>query len=112
MTRTMTEHTYYVKCIIAYFYEQGLRLLRPGGRMGYVVTNKWLKGGYAERMRGVFADEDWLYRGAGGGLYTGVGGGLYRRRRWSLYWSRWRSRIVQRHRFDRRPFCHCLDHHK
>jgi predicted methyltransferase len=51
--------------LYVYFYQQGLRLLRPGGRMGYVVTNKWLKAGYAERMRGVFADEDWLYRGAG-----------------------------------------------
>ena len=34
--------------LYVYFYEQGLHLLRPGGRMGYVVTNKWLKAGYAE----------------------------------------------------------------
>lgn len=26
--------------LYVYFYEQGLRLLRPGGRMAYVVTNK------------------------------------------------------------------------
>ena len=32
----------------------------PGGRMGYVVTNKWLKAGYAESVRGVFADSGWL----------------------------------------------------
>jgi hypothetical protein len=38
-----------------YFYEQGLRLLRPGGRMSYVVTNKWLKAGYAEALRELFA---------------------------------------------------------
>jgi Eco57I restriction-modification methylase/TaqI-like C-terminal specificity domain len=38
-----------------YFYEQGLRLLRPGGRMSYVVTNKWLKAGYAEALRNLFA---------------------------------------------------------
>ena len=34
--------------LYVYFYEQGLKLLRPGGRMGYVVTNKWLKAGYAD----------------------------------------------------------------
>jgi Eco57I restriction-modification methylase len=38
-----------------YFYEQGLRLLRPGGRMSYVVTNKWLRAGYAEALRDLFA---------------------------------------------------------
>jgi hypothetical protein len=37
-----------------YFYEQGLRLLRPGGRLSYVVTNKWLKAGYAEALRDLF----------------------------------------------------------
>jgi hypothetical protein len=41
--------------LYVYFYEQGLRLLRPGGRMSYVVTNKWLKAGYAERLRDLFA---------------------------------------------------------
>jgi len=43
-----------------YFYEQGLRLLRPGGRMAYVVTNKWLKAGYAEGLRRLFAEEAWI----------------------------------------------------
>jgi hypothetical protein len=46
--------------LYVYFYEQGLRLLKPGGRMSYVVTNKWLKAGYAEELRGVFADKAWL----------------------------------------------------
>jgi hypothetical protein len=41
--------------LYVYFYEQGLRLLRPGGRMSYVVTNKWLKVGYAEALRNLFA---------------------------------------------------------
>jgi len=40
--------------LYVYFYEQGLRLLRPGGRMSYVVTNKWLKAGYAEALRDLF----------------------------------------------------------
>jgi len=46
--------------LYVYFFEQGLHLLRPGGRMGYVVTNKWLKAGYAENLRGLFADDGWL----------------------------------------------------
>ena len=46
--------------LYVYFYEQGLRLLRPGGRMGYVVTNKWLKAGYAENLRELFCEKGWL----------------------------------------------------
>ena len=41
--------------LYVYFYEQALRLLRPGGRLGYVVTNKWLRAGYAEALRELFA---------------------------------------------------------
>ncbi len=44
--------------LYVYFYEQGLRLLKPGGRMSYVVTNKWLKAGYAEPLRELFTDPD------------------------------------------------------
>ena len=29
--------------LYVYFYELGLRLLRPGGRLSYIVRNKWLK---------------------------------------------------------------------
>ena len=29
--------------LYVYFYEQGLRLLRSGGRLSYIVTNKWLR---------------------------------------------------------------------
>lgn len=43
--------------LYVYFFEQGLRLLRPGGRLSYVVTNKWLRAGYAEALRGLFATE-------------------------------------------------------
>jgi hypothetical protein len=46
--------------LYVYFYEQGLKLLRPGGRMSYVVTNKWLKAGYAENLRGLFARFGWV----------------------------------------------------
>ena len=34
-----------------YFYELGIRLLKPGGRLAYVVTNKWMKSGYGEPLR-------------------------------------------------------------
>lgn len=46
--------------LYVYFYEQGLKLLRPGGRMSYVVTNKWLKAGYAEKLRAMFAEQAWV----------------------------------------------------
>jgi hypothetical protein len=46
--------------LYVYFYEQGLKLLMPGGRLSYVVTNKWLRAGYAEELRGLFADSAWV----------------------------------------------------
>jgi hypothetical protein len=46
--------------LYVYFYELGLRLLRPGGRLSYVVTNKWLRAGYAEALRGLLSSEGWL----------------------------------------------------
>ena len=46
--------------LYVYFYEQGLKLLRPGGRMAYVVTNKWLKAGYGEGLRRLFAEDAWV----------------------------------------------------
>src|SRR5947207_750202 len=46
--------------LYVYFYEQGIRLLRPGGRLSYVVTNKWLKAGYAEALREFFATKAYV----------------------------------------------------
>jgi Eco57I restriction-modification methylase len=43
--------------LYVYFYEQGLRQLRHGGRMGFIVTDKWLRAGYREPLRGFFASE-------------------------------------------------------
>lgn len=40
--------------LYVYFYHQGIRLLRSGGRMSYIVTNKWLRAGYGEALRGFF----------------------------------------------------------
>jgi hypothetical protein len=46
--------------LYVYFYELGLRLLRRGGRLSYVVTNKWLRAGYAEELRGLLSSKGWL----------------------------------------------------
>ena len=37
--------------LYVYFYELGLNLLKPGGRLGFIVTNKWMKAGYGEPLR-------------------------------------------------------------
>jgi hypothetical protein len=34
--------------------------LAPGGRLSYVVTNKWLRAGYAEQLRELFATKAWV----------------------------------------------------
>ena len=46
--------------LYVYFFERGLRLLRPGGYLSFVVTNKWLKAGYAGPLRALLADESWV----------------------------------------------------
>jgi SAM-dependent methyltransferase len=46
--------------LYVYFYELGLRLLRPGGRLSYVVTNKWLRAGYAEELRSLLSSRGWV----------------------------------------------------
>lgn len=38
-----------------YFYEKGFKLLKPGGILSYIVTNKWLRSGYGEPLRNFFA---------------------------------------------------------
>ncbi len=41
--------------IYVYFYQQAVNLLRAGGRMSYIVNNKWLRAGYGQPLRGYFA---------------------------------------------------------
>jgi SAM-dependent methyltransferase len=45
--------------LYVYFFERGLELLKPGGRLSFVVTNKWLRAGYAEPLRRLLAEEAW-----------------------------------------------------
>lgn len=56
-----TYRTYHGQAdLYVYFYELGMRVLRPGGRLSYVVTNKWLKTAYGEPLRRFFAEETWV----------------------------------------------------
>ncbi|MEO7019020.1 MAG: N-6 DNA methylase, partial [Ktedonobacteraceae bacterium] len=48
--------------LYVYFYQQGLRLTRAGGRMSYIVTNKWMRAGYGQPLRTYFAQEGALER--------------------------------------------------
>ncbi|HQX52795.1 MAG TPA: N-6 DNA methylase, partial [Planctomycetaceae bacterium] len=45
--------------LYVYFYELGCRILKPGGRLSFVVTNKWMKAGYGEPLRRYFAEHVW-----------------------------------------------------
>ncbi|MSU80236.1 MAG: class I SAM-dependent DNA methyltransferase [Gemmataceae bacterium] len=46
--------------LYVYFYELGMKLLKPGGRLGFVVTNKWMRAGYGEALRKFFGDSAWV----------------------------------------------------
>jgi len=46
--------------LYVYFYELGVKLLRPGGRLSFIVTNKWMKAGYGEPLRRFLAENAWL----------------------------------------------------
>jgi len=56
-----TYRTYHgVADLYVYFYELGMRVLKPGGRLSFVVTNKWLKAAYGEPLRRFFAENAWV----------------------------------------------------
>ena len=38
----------------------GCACYRPGGRLSFVVTNKWLKAAYGEPLRRFFAEDAWV----------------------------------------------------
>ncbi len=46
--------------LYVYFYELGLNLLKPGGRLGFIVTNKWMKAGYGEALRKLYSESAWV----------------------------------------------------
>ena len=41
--------------IYVYFFERGLSVLKPQGRLGFIVANKWLRAGYAAPLRQLLA---------------------------------------------------------
>jgi len=41
--------------LYTYFYEKGVKILKSGGVLSYIVTNKWLRAGYGEPLRRFFA---------------------------------------------------------
>lgn len=46
--------------LYVYFYELGVQLLKPGGLLSYIVTNKWMKAGYGEPLRRYFGEKAWI----------------------------------------------------
>ena len=42
--------------IYCLFYERGLQLLKDGGHLCYITSNKWMRAGYGEKTRSFFAD--------------------------------------------------------
>ena len=46
--------------LYVYFYERGVSLLKPGGRLAFIVTNKWMKAGYGEPLRAYFGAHTWV----------------------------------------------------
>ena len=42
--------------LYVYFYERGLELLAPDGKLSSIVTNKWLRAGYGEPLRRFFSE--------------------------------------------------------
>jgi hypothetical protein len=41
--------------LFVYFFERAIAQLKPGGRLGFIVSNKWLRAGYAEKLRAYLA---------------------------------------------------------
>ena len=41
--------------IYCLFYEKGYKLLRQGGVLTFITSNKWMRAGYGEKLRGFFA---------------------------------------------------------
>ena len=43
--------------IYCLFYERGWQLLKKGGHLCYITSNKWMRAGYGEKTRGFFANK-------------------------------------------------------
>jgi hypothetical protein len=45
--------------LYVYFYELGVRMLKPVGLLCFIVTNKWMKAGYGKPLRRFFSEKAW-----------------------------------------------------
>lgn len=43
--------------IYCMFYERGVRLLKDGGQLSYITSNKWMRAGYGEKLRDFFCKD-------------------------------------------------------
>lgn len=43
--------------IYCLFYERGVRLLKDGGHLSYITSNKWMRAGYGEKLRDFFCKD-------------------------------------------------------
>ncbi len=57
---SVADHYHGTADLYVYFYELGMSILRPGGRLSFIVTNKWLKAAYGEPLRRYFAENAWV----------------------------------------------------
>ncbi|HSY20246.1 MAG TPA: DUF6577 family protein [Candidatus Acidoferrales bacterium] len=48
--------------LLVYFYERSVKLLRPGGVLTFITSNKFYRAGYGEKLRGFLARELTLHR--------------------------------------------------
>jgi adenine-specific DNA-methyltransferase len=48
--------------LFVYFYERGIKLLRPGGQFAFISSNKWYRSGYGEKLRRWLAANTRLHR--------------------------------------------------
>ena len=48
--------------LFVYFYERGVKLLRDGGAIALITSNKYYRAGYGEKLRGFLARELTLHR--------------------------------------------------
>jgi adenine-specific DNA-methyltransferase len=48
--------------LYVYFYERSVRLLKPGGVLSFITSNKWYRSGYGEKLRSWLSDNLRLVR--------------------------------------------------
>ncbi|MFQ3619037.1 MAG: Eco57I restriction-modification methylase domain-containing protein, partial [Cyanobacteriota bacterium] len=47
--------------LFVYFYEQGFNLLKPGGYLTYISSNKYMRSGYGEKLRKFLAEQSTIH---------------------------------------------------